>query len=692
MKGPTLSTEAYKQQTKSLVISPKRGVIYDTNGKILAKSTSVSTISVNPGKILYSNDKAVPNELLAEKFAELFKLKYDDVLKDLSSESSVVTIAKKVNLDKSEELKNWMSENKISTGINIDEDTKRSYPYHSLSAHLIGFCGSDNQGLEGLESEWDSTLSGTSGRIVTTTDVRHNIISDESEQYVPAENGSDIYLTIDVNIQTTVEKYLKQAVNENKADSGIAIIMNPTNGDILSMANYPTFDLNTPFTPNTKELKKTWNKLSEEDQAKKIYAMWRNPAVSNGYEPGSTFKIITSAIAIEEGLVGTDSDTFTCGGYTTVAGRKIHCWAKASHGTLTVRQALEKSCNPAFVQIGKRIGVNRFYKYLDSFGLRGNTGAKVAGEASGYFRDKNNCSAIDLAPMSFGQRFTITPLQLITTVSSIVNDGKLMQPRIVYKTVNSDTKVSNNLEPVEIRQAISEETSAKMRSMLESVVSEGTGKYAAITGYTIGGKSGTSEPPGGKESEGYIASFISIAPIDNPQAVCLVILKHPKAGSHQGGTIAAPVTSQILSEVLPYLGISSNEKSNKAKDLISLNDVTGKKYSDAVKILEQSGFTVVNESSTDNYIVSSQYPKAGISLEKNSIVCLYDENTDTKTVKVPNLRGLTLSDAKKKLKELNLNIEIDGYGKVISQDISEGTKVEEGTIISVTLRSSGGGQ
>ena len=241
MKGPTLSTEAYKQQTKSLVISPKRGVIYDTNGKILAKSTSVSTISVNPGKILYSNDKAVPNELLAEKFAELFKLKYDDVLKDLSSESSVVTIAKKVNLDKSEELKNWMSENKISTGINIDEDTKRSYPYHSLSAHLIGFCGSDNQGLEGLESEWDSTLSGTSGRIVTTTDVRHNIISDESEQYVPAENGSDIYLTIDVNIQTTVEKYLKQAVNENKADSGIAIIMNPTNGDILSMANYPTF-------------------------------------------------------------------------------------------------------------------------------------------------------------------------------------------------------------------------------------------------------------------------------------------------------------------------------------------------------------------------------------------------------------------------------------------------------------------
>ena len=294
--------------------------------------------------------------------------------------------------------------------------------------------------------------------------------------------------------------------------------------------------------------------------------------------------------------------------------------------------------------------------------------------------------------MSFGQRFTITPLQLITTVSSIVNDGKLMQPRIVYKTVNSDTKVTTNLEPIEIRQVISEETSAKVRSMLESVVTDGTGSYASITGYTIGGKSGTSEPPRGKESEGYVASFISVAPIDTPQAICLVILKHPRGHSHQGGTVAAPITSQIMSEVLPYLGISSSASSKNKKDLISLTDVTGKKYSEAVKILKKNGFTVVNQAKTDNYIVSSQYPKAGISLEENSIICLYDENTNTKTVETPNLKGLSLYEVKTKLHELNLNIEIDGSGKAISQDISPGTKVEEGTIISVSFRSSGRGQ
>ncbi|MCI8965667.1 MAG: PASTA domain-containing protein [Clostridia bacterium] len=692
VQGNKLSTEAYKQQTKSLVISPKRGIIYDANGKILARSTAVSTISVNPNKIFYSNDTVVSNELLAKKFSELFDLNYDDVFKDLTSKSSVVTVAKKVSLDKSDELKKWLLENDITSGINIDEDTKRSYPYSTLASHLIGFCGSDNQGLEGLESEWDSTLSGTSGRIVTTTDVKHNIISDENEQYVPAENGSDIYLTIDVNVQSTVEKYLKQAVEENKADSGICIIMNPTNGDILSMANYPTFDLNTPFTPNTKDLKKKWNKLSADDQAKEIYAMWRNPAVSNGYEPGSTFKIVTSAIALEENLVGTDSTTFTCNRKIRVGENEISCWAKAAHGTLTLRKALEKSCNPSFVQIGLKIGTNRFYKYLDSFGLRGNTGARVAGEASGYFHDKSKCTSINLATMSFGQRFTITPLQLITTVSSIVNDGKLMQPRIVYKTVNSDTKVTTNLEPIEIRQVISEETSAKVRSMLESVVTDGTGSYASITGYTIGGKSGTSEPPRGKESEGYVASFISVAPIDTPQAICLVILKHPRGHSHQGGTVAAPITSQIMSEVLPYLGISSSASSKNKKDLISLTDVTGKKYSEAVKILKKNGFTVVNQAKTDNYIVSSQYPKAGISLEENSIICLYDENTNTKTVETPNLKGLSLYEVKTKLHELNLNIEIDGSGKAISQDISPGTKVEEGTIISVSFRSSGGGQ
>lgn len=691
IEGNNYSTLAYKQQTKSQIISPKRGTIYDKTGKVLAKNTGVSTISVNPGKIIYSDKTLVPNEKLAKEFSDLFELEYDDVLKDLESTSSLVTIAKKVDIDTSKKLQEWLNENKITSGINIDEDTKRVYPYNTLACHLLGICGSDNQGLEGLESEWDDVLSGTSGRIVTTTDVNKNTISDDNEQYVPAENGSDIYLTIDVNVQKTAEKYIKQAVKENSADSGIAILMNPTNGDILAMANYPTYNLNEPFTPNTSDLKKNWDKLSQEEQSKEIYSMWRNAAVSDGYEPGSTFKIVTSSIALEEGLVGTDSTTFTCNKKIRVADKEISCWSPVAHGVLTLRKALEKSCNPSFIQVGQRIGVSTFYKYLDSFGLRGNTGAKVAGEASGNFHAEKDCSKVDLATMSFGQRFTITPLQLITTVSSIVNDGKLMQPRIVYKTVNTDTKVTSSLEPVEIRQVISEETSAKMKSMLKSVVTDGTGKYAAVTGYSIGGKSGTSEPPVGREKkDGYVASFIGIAPIDNPQVVCLVILKHPRSGSHQGGTIAAPVVSQILTETLPTLGITSDTKTKKTK-LITLPDVSGKTYAEAAKALKKAGFSVVNKSKTDDYIVANQYPKSGIALEQGSIICLCDESTKITKVKVPNLKGMSLAKASSTLRALNLNIETDGTGTVISQDVSSGTKVDEGTIITVILKKSGGG-
>ena len=689
--GDKYSTEAYKQQTISQVISPKRGIIYDSTGKVLARSTIVYTISVNPGKVVYADNTAVPNDILADKFSELFELDRKKVIEDLESTSSVVTIIKKVDTEKSNNLKAWMTENKITAGINIDEDTKRTYPYKTLASHLIGFCGSDNQGLEGLEAEWDDVLRGTSGRIVTTTDVNENTISDESEQYIPAENGSHIYLTIDAEIQSTAEKYLKQAIKENKADSGTVIIMDPTDGDILSLANYPNYNLNTPFVPNTSELKKKWDTLSNEEQAKETYAMWRNSAVSDGYEPGSTFKIVSAAIALEEGLVDTDSKLFTCKKTMKVADAKISCWSKTAHGSLTLREALEKSCNPSFIQVGRKIGVSTYYKYLNAFGLTGNTGASISGEASGKFHDQDDCSSVDLATMSFGQRFTITPLQLITTISGIVNDGKIMQPRIVYKTVNSDTGVTTNIDPVEIRQVVSEETSEKIRDMLKSVVTDGTGKYASVTGYSIGGKSGTSEPPQGKKEEGYIASFIAVAPIENPQVVCLVILKDPKGKSHQGGTIAAPVTSQILTEILPTLGITSTEETKDKQNLITLPDVSGKTFEEASKTLKKAGFTVLNKSENNDYTVVSQYPKAGISLIKNSIICLYDDASEVTSVKVPNLKGMSLSEAKAALKKKNLNIEIDGSGKVISQDIASGTKVEEGTIVTVTLRKSNGG-
>lgn len=646
------------------------------------------------GKVFYQDKTAVPNEVLADGFSTIFESKYEDVIKDLNSSSSVVTIAKKIESDQKEKLESWMKEKNITAGINIDEDTTRVYPFNNLASHLIGICGSDNQGLEGLESEWDDVLRGTSGRIVTTTDVHKNSISDESEQYVPAENGSDIYLTIDANVQSIAEKYLKQAVKDNKADSGIVLMMDPNDGDILAMANYPNFDLNNPFEPNTDELKKKWDKLSKEDQSKQIYAMWRNPAVSDGYEPGSTFKLVTSSIALEEGLFDTDKSTFTCKRVISVNGVEMHCWASHAHGALTLRGGLENSCNPFFIQLGRKIGKTRFYKYLDAYGLRETTGAKVAGEVPGNFLDIEKMGNVELATMSYGQRFTITPLQLITTVSCIVNDGKLMQPRIVYKTVNSDTGVTTTIDPVEKRQVISEETSEKIRSMLRSVVTDGTGGYAEVTGYEVGGKSGTSEPLASRlKIDGYTASFIAVTPIDNPQVVCLVILKHPRAGSHQGGTIAAPVASQILSKALPALGIASTKATSSKKNLITVSDVTGISYKDAEKRLKKAGFTVVNLSKSDDYTIVNQYPKAGVSLEKGGVICLYDDKAEPKMVKVPNLKGLGLSNAKSKLEKMNLNIEVDGSGTVISQDISEGTKVEEGTIVSVKCKKSGhGGQ
>ncbi len=703
VQGNYLKELAYNQQTINQIISPKRGNIYDSTGKALAISAQVDTITINPNKLVKnSNDETKEfREKIAKGLSEIFELNYDEVLEKVNSSSQVETIAKKVEQEKVDTLKKWMEDNKISVGINIDEDTKRYYPYNTVASNVIGFCGSDNQGLSGVESKWDSILTGTPGKIVSSKGSNQEEIPNAEETYISAENGSDLTLTIDLNIQTIIEKYLKQAVEDNDCKKGgNVIVMNPKNGDILGMACYPDYNLNSPYTPNS-TLAETYDSLSSEEKSESLYKMWSNKSVAETYEPGSVFKVITASVALEENITTTDkSNDFYCKGYEEFEDSsasqplKISCWRANPHGVQSLRQALCNSCNPAFMQLGKRIGAPTLYKYYEAFGLFDSTNSGLYGEQSSIFQKLDKVGPVELATMSFGQRLNVTPLQMATAIACVANDGVLMKPRIVKQVTNTDSGSVSEIPVTQVRQVISKETAQEVKSMMESVVTIGTGKHAAVSGYSIGGKTGTSEPVYNKTEEGYVASYVAISPVEDTQVVLLLTLYDPPKSNHQGGQLAGPVVSQMLSEILPYLGIPSNENSsnNSSSDnLIVVPDVRNKTVSEAEKILKNSGFstkTYVN-GDANNTLVVDQTPKPGISLSKNSVIVLYGEGNDVATsVTVPDLKGMNASQASNTLKEKNLNISIEGSGIVISQDAAKDEQVPEGTVIKVTLKQS----
>lgn len=703
VQGNYLKELAYNQQTINQIISPKRGNIYDSTGKALAISAQVDTITINPNKLVKnSNDETKEfKEKIAKGLSEIFELNYDEVLEKVNSSSQVETIAKKVEQEKVDTLKKWMEDNKISVGINIDEDTKRYYPYNTVASNVIGFCGSDNQGLSGVESKWDSILTGTPGKIVSSKGSNQEEIPNAEETYISAENGSDLTLTIDLNIQTIIEKYLKQAVEDNDCKKGgNVIVMNPKNGDILGMACYPDYNLNSPYTPNS-TLAETYDSLSSEEKSESLYKMWANKSVAETYEPGSVFKVITASVALEENITTTDkSNDFYCKGYEEFEDSsasqplKISCWRANPHGVQSLRQALCNSCNPAFMQLGKRIGAPTLYKYYEAFGLFDSTNSGLYGEQSSIFQKLDKVGPVELATMSFGQRLNVTPLQMATAIACVANDGVLMKPRIVKQVTNTDSGSVSEIPVTQVRQVISKETAQEVKSMMESVVTIGTGKHAAVSGYSIGGKTGTSEPVYNKTEEGYVASYVAISPVEDTQVVLLLTLYDPPKSNHQGGQLAGPVVSQMLSEILPYLGIPSNENSSDSSssdNLIVVPDVRNKTVSEAEKILKNSGFstkTYVN-GDANNTLVVDQTPKPGVSLSKNSVVVLYGEGNDVATsVTVPDLKGMNASQASNTLKEKNLNISIEGSGIVISQDAAKDEQVPEGTVIKVTLKQS----
>ena len=624
VQGSNLRLLAYEQQTLDRYINPKRGTIYDATGKtILAVSSTVETVTVNPVNIA-KQDK----EKVARALSDIFELNYETILKKVNKRISIEIIAKRVDKEKTDKLRIWMQENGIDKGINIDEDTKRYYPCGNLASQFIGFCGSDNQGLDGIEARYDEVLKGKKGAIKRHADAKGGEIGTEGESYTPAINGDDIVLSIDATIQSIAEKYLKEACIDNVCtDGGNIVIMNPKTGDLLAMATYPSYNLNEPYAPYTDELKNTWDTMEQSEKTKNLQAVWRNKAIADTYEPGSVFKLITASASLEEGITDTDrAGEFSCTGGIVVAGVRIKCWRYyRPHGAESLRQALMNSCNPVFIGLGQKLGIEKYYGYLEKFGFLDKTGINLPGEAKGIFLAKEKAGPVELATISFGQRFEITPIQLVTAVSSIANGGTKIKPRVVKQIINSQTGEVQNMPVETTGEVISKETSEKVLSMMESVVAEGTGKNAKVAGYRIGGKTGTSED--GVNTGKYVTSFCGVAPIDDPQVVVLVTLYNPTGeGGHQGGGVAAPVGGQIFSEILPYLEVNQgNQDEVEVKEEVAIPEITGLTIQEAEKILKENGLKLkINNEAEDldksTVLVQNQTPQPGIVVFKENEV------------------------------------------------------------------------
>ncbi len=699
VRGERLSREALEQQTSDQTVSAKRGKIYDRNLKVLASNISVETISITPGDLRKSiEDNGMTTSRVAEALAEKLKLKAEDVEKKILRESSFEYLKKKVDKDVADEVRKYVEENKIS-GISFAEDVKRFYPYNNLASHIIGFVGEDNQGLEGVESIYDETLSGVPGRVITTRQTTGLESGTNYENYIEAQDGYSVVLTIDEVIQSYVEKHLEEARISNSLEMGAAaIVMDVNTGEILAMSSKPDYDLNQPFEITDairdryedidKELKALEGEEYNERYNEVIQTVRRNKAVVDSYEPGSTFKAVVAAVGLETGAV-TMEDNFSCNGSQQVLSERIHCANRNGHGAQTFAQTVQNSCNPGFIQIGQKIGKEQFLTGSRAFGFFEKTGIELPGEAVGAGFTLESFTELDLATSSFGQSITVTPLQMITAFSAVANGGKLYKPHLIKEIVNSENIVVEKKEPELVRQPISEETSLVMREVLESVVSQGGGKNAYLAGYRIAGKTGTSEKiPRGNSK--YIASFISFAPADDPQIACLVILDQPAMGMpYYGGIIAAPVVKNIMEETLRYLGVQPRY-SEEEKEFVDIEvpDLSGKTQAEALTLLGESDFQLRIKGDEDSVIVD-QIPKAHTRLSAGSTVVAYmKDSKPERTVVVPDVVGESASTASTMIQEAGLNAKIRGVpggGAAIcsGQSPGAGAIVEPGTVVTV---------
>ncbi|HPD01560.1 MAG TPA: penicillin-binding transpeptidase domain-containing protein, partial [Acetivibrio sp.] len=581
VKGEELQKMAFEQQNSDREIPPRRGSILDRKGEALAISATVDRIVVNPTEIDESDE-----EEISQKLAEFLDMDKDAILKKVSNNKSRYEIIKKrVEKNVGDRIRQWKSEENIH-GVYIDEDSKRYYPSGNLAAHIIGFTGEDNQGLDGIEKTMEKYLKGVPGKILSEVDARGRQMPNYQNKRIDPQDGLNVVLTIDETIQHHATEALQKALDDNKvANGGIAIVLDPRNGEILALVSKPDYNLNSPRACPPGADPATWTGTSQEDIDFLYKTVWRNKAVSDTYEPGSTFKAITSAIAFEEG--GVTPETRTSDFPIELQGWTINCWSTVLHGEESFREAVYNSCNPAFVRAALSVGVEKFYKYVRAFGFYDKTGIELPGEAKGNFHAKPQ--EIDLATASFGQTFTITPIELITAYGALANGGTLIKPRLVKEVVDSEGNVVVKTQPEVVRNVISKETSQTLLNVLEGVVSEGTGRNAYVKGYRVAGKTGISETT---VKGVYIASFAAIAPADNPRICVLVALDDPRGESHFGGTIAAPVAGKIVEETLKHLGV---ERRYSEKDLkmiaeeVYVPDIRDKSISDAKKLLNQMG-------------------------------------------------------------------------------------------------------
>ncbi|NMB33064.1 MAG: PASTA domain-containing protein [Clostridium sp.] len=679
IKGDELQKKAFEQQNSDREIPPRRGSILDRNGKELAMSATVDRVVINPTEIDKSEGERIR---IAQKLSEFLDMEDEEVLKKINRDSRYEIIKKKVEREVGNQIRQWKKEENIA-GIYIDEDSKRYYPNGNIAAHVIGFTGEDNQGLDGIEKTMEKYLKGVPGKILSEVDAFGRQMPKYHKKRIDPQDGLNVVLTIDETIQYFATEALQKALDDNQvANGGIAIVMDPRNGEILAMVSKPDFNLNTPRACPPGGEPETWTGSSQEDIELLYKTVWRNKAVSDTYEPGSTFKSITAAIAFEEGVVTPESRTTDK--TIEVQGWKINCWKPNFHGEESFREAVYNSCNPAFVRAALQVGVEKYYRYLRAFGLYERTGIELPGEAKGSFHE--NPKEINLATASFGQRFTITPVELIAAYGAIANGGRLIRPRLVKEIIDWEGNIIERFEPEIIRNVISKKTSQTLMDVLEGVVSEGGGKNAYVKGYRVAGKTGTSETT---VNNVYIASFSAIAPADNPRICVLVALDNPRGDSYYGGTIAAPVAGRIIEDTLNYLGV---ERIYNEKDLemmaeeVYVPDVRDNSIKDAKKILNEFGlkYRIEGGEHDGDTFVEEQTPKPGALLAKNSVVILYTDVPEEEVlVKVPDISNKTIEEATQTLNSAGLNIKIIGNGKAIKQNIEPGTQVSQGRVVEV---------
>ena len=691
-----LQGKAVNQQTRRTVVTANRGTIYDAGGNILAISSSAETIILSPLEIDNAvNDTENPvswtKESLAAGLAEILGKDASAIRKRMDNvKSQYEVIQLRADEDTAAKVRSYVDENKIA-GVHLVADTKRYYPYGSLAAQVIGFVGDENTGLYGLEAYYEKELEGQSGLVISSKDQAENDMLYTYEQYFAAKNGSDLTLTLDTTIQYYLEKGIESMVDKFSAANGASgIVMDAKTGGILAMASYPNYDLNDFLTVSDQTLQERIER-GESTVADMQLLQWRNKALNDTYEPGSTFKILTLSAALEEGVVD-KTTTVNCGGSVNISGYTIHCSNKNGHGLQTLVQSVGNSCNPAFINYGLRIGSEKFYEYMRSFGLMNTTGIDLGGEAVGVFAADSSFTQLDLACYAFGQNFTVTPLALIAAQAACVNGGDLHTPYLVERIADSDGNVTYRHDDTPVRQVISEQTSATVRECLEYVVASGTGKNGQVAGYRIGGKTGTADKG---QTGDVVVSFLCFAPADDPQVIMLITMDTPSraTGTYvSGGNMVAPTASTVMAEILPYLGV---EPSYSAEELLGMDttvpNVIGMSVEEAKAKLKDRAlsYKIVGDGET----ITDQTPAGGAIIPGKSSVILYvGEEKSTDKCVVPHLIGKTPSEANTTATAAGLLIRFSGTTgsesssvRVLSQSIDEGTEVEAGTVITVQL-------